>query len=117
MVFEFAAADALNIRFRRETRSFDAQQLGMKRKRTGKPTDQWILLQSFAENDGEISWSTPGANPTVKKQKQLLSDKLIKAFGIADDPISWDKRSNTYRTKFKISGTPLGLRHAQSARR
>jgi hypothetical protein len=117
IVFEFIAADALNIRFRGETRRFDAQQLDMKRNRTGKPTSQWKLLQSFAENDGEISWSSPGANPTVKKQKQLLSDKLIKAFGIADDPISWDKRSNTYRTKFKISGTPLGFRHAQSARR
>jgi hypothetical protein len=117
MVFEFTAADALNIRFRGETRSFDAQQLDMKRKRTGKATSQWALLQSFAENDGEISWSSAVAHPKVKKQKQLLSDKLIKTFGIADDPISWDKRSNAYRTKFKISGTPLGFRHAQSARR
>ncbi|MDI3469837.1 MAG: hypothetical protein OJF62_001900 [Pseudolabrys sp.] len=117
MAFEFTASDALNIRFRGESRSFDSQQLDMKRNRTGKPTSQWKLLQGFAENGGEISWSSPGANPTVKKQKQLLSDKLIKAFGIADDPINWVKRSNTYRTKFKISGTPLGFRHAQDARR
>lgn len=115
MVFEFTAADALNIRFRGESRSFDAQQLDMKRNRTGKPTSQWALLQGFAENDGEFSWASTGADPTVKKQKQMLSDKLIKAFGIADDPINWDKRSNTYRTKFKIRGTPLGFRHAQNA--
>lgn len=38
MVFEFTAADALNIRFRGETRRFDAQQLGMKRTKTGLPT-------------------------------------------------------------------------------
>jgi hypothetical protein len=117
MVFEFTAVDVLNIRFRGESRSFDAQQLDMKRNRTGKPTSQWTLLQGFAENDGEISWSSTGADPTVKKQKQLLSDKLIKAFGIADNPINWVKRSNTYRTKFKISGTPLGFRHARNARR
>lgn len=117
MVFDFAAADAINIRFRGESRSFDAQQLDMKRTRTGHPTSQWKLLQAFAENDGEFSWFSRGANPTVKKQKQLLSDKLIKAFGITDNPINWLKRSNTYRTKFKITGTPLGFRHAQTVRR
>lgn len=117
LTFEFTAADALKIRFRGESRSFDAHQLDMKRNRTGKPTSQWKLLQAFAENGGEISWSSRGANPTVKKQKQLLSDKLIKAFGIREDPINWVKRCNTYRTRFKISGTPLGYRHARDARR
>jgi hypothetical protein len=64
-----------------------------------------------------MSWSSPGAHPKVKKQKQLLSDKLILAFGIADDPIEWDRRANAYRAKFKISGTPLGFRHAREVRR
>jgi hypothetical protein len=117
LVFEFTGPESLNIRFRGETRPFDPQLLGMKRKRTGKPTSQWTALQAFAENDGEMSWSSPGAHSKVKKQKQLLSDKLILAFGIADDPIEWDRRANAYRTKFKISGTPLGFRHAQEARR
>ena len=117
MVFEFTGPEALNIRFRGDTRLFDPQLLGMKRKRTGKPTSQWRALQGFAENDGEMSWSSPGAHPKVKKQKQLLSDKLVLAFGIADDPIEWDRRANAYRTKFKIRGTPLGFRHAQEARR
>ena len=64
-----------------------------------------------------MSWSSPRAHPKVKKQKQLLSEKLMLAFGIADDPIVWDRQANVYRTKFKISGTPLGFRHAQEARR
>jgi hypothetical protein len=117
LVVEFTGPESLNIRFRGDTRTFDPQLLGMKRKRTGKPTSQWKALQAFAESDGEMSWSSPGAHPKVKKQKQLLSDKLVLAFGIPGDPIEWDRRANAYRTKFKISGTPLGFRHAQESRR
>jgi hypothetical protein len=117
LVFEFIAPEAINARFRAETRTFDPQVLGMKHKRTGKSTVQWALLQALAEVDGELGWDSPEANTRIKKQKQLLSDQLCNAFGISANPIVWDTRAHAYRTRFKISGEPLGYRHAQRRRR
>ena len=47
LAFEFTGPESLNIRFRGDTRMFDPQLLGMKRKRTGMPTSQWAALQSL----------------------------------------------------------------------
>jgi hypothetical protein len=117
LVFDFKEAQSLNVRFRGETRTFDPPVLGMVRKRSGQPTIQWTTLQSFAELDGAIGWKDAKANVRIKKQKQLLSLKLIDAFGLPGDPIVWDHEAGVYRTRFKISGTPLGYQHAREIRR
>ena len=117
LVLSFLQPQVLSVRFRGETRHFNPTELGMNRARTGKPTVQWATLQSLAEVDGVLSWRDPNANALIKKQKQLLSQKLTIAFGLPGDPIVWDHRTRVYRTRFRISGTPLGYRHAQDARR
>lgn len=117
LVFSFPQPQLLSVRFRGETRHFNPTELRMNRGRTGKPTVQWTTLQSFAEVDGVLSWKDAKANVLIKKQKQLLSQKLAEALGLPGDPIVWERRARVYRTRFNISGTPLGFRHAQDARR
>lgn len=117
LVFSFSEAQLLTVRFRGEVRTFSPAALGMNRERAGKPTIQWTTLQTFAEVDGALSWKDPKANVRVKKQKQLLSQKLTNAFGLPGDPIVWNPRTRVYRTRFRISGTPLGFRHARETRR
>ena len=110
LAFGFTGPEIPQHPLSREHRTFETPQLlGMKRKRTGMPTSQWATLQAFAERDGEISWSSPGTTPRVKKQKQLLSEKLILAFGIAEDPIVWDRQADVYRTKFEDQRHPSRL--------
>jgi len=115
MTFEFIGPELLHVRFRGDTRAFEPVQLGMRHKRSGKATLLWTALQAFAECGGEISWTGPGADTRLKKRKQLLSYQLIRCFGIPGDPIVWDDRA--YRTRFKIIGTPIGVRRREDARR
>jgi hypothetical protein len=116
LAFEFVEAVELKVSFRGETRSFDPGQLGMNKKNNGKPTNQWVTLQAIAQTGGQLTWASPSAGTKVKKQKQLLCEKLKLAFGIRDDPIRWDKRAAAYVCEFTIRGTPLGFRRAQEAR-
>lgn len=117
LAFEFIAAEVLNVRFRGETRRFEPEQLGMKNAKNGRPTNQWILLQSLAAADGQIGWGDSNAASTVKKQKQILIGKLQDAFGIAGDPIPWDTAKSAYVAKFAIRGDVIDRGQASRRRR
>ena len=102
IVMEFRAEEVINIRCRDITRRVEPEHLGMKSQKNGKPTNQWVLLQSFARREGLITWGDPEANDRIKQQKRQLSKKLRAFFGIEDDPIVWDQEEQGYRTRFIV---------------
>ncbi|MDI6809814.1 MAG: hypothetical protein QME66_12695 [Candidatus Eisenbacteria bacterium] len=66
------------------------------------PNRQWELLRELAENGGEISWANKAANLKLKKQKQQLTKRLKRYFGIKEDPFYdyWKERS--YRIRLRL---------------
>lgn len=77
-------------------------QMGMASRKNGNPTEQWKLLEGFANSRGEIDWHSRYASDKLKKQKQELSKHLREFFRLDDDPIEWIKDTKTYRCKFRI---------------
>jgi hypothetical protein len=81
---------------------FHYTQLGMANSRNAKPVKQWLVLRTFAENHGVLTWGDRGAAANVKKQTQELNKKLTAAFAIEGTPIKYDKSLKGYRTMFAI---------------
>ena len=82
-------------------------QMGMANRKNGDPTNQWKLLEGFANSSDQIDWHSRYAALNVKKQKQELSKRLREFFRIEDDPIEWVKATPSYyRCKFRI--LPIG---------
>jgi hypothetical protein len=77
-------------------------QMGMASRKNGNPTEQWKLLEGFANSRGQIDWHSRYASDKLKKQKQELSKHLREFFRLDDDPIEWVKDTKTYRCKFRI---------------
>ena len=107
LVFEFEAEQMLRVMFRGESRSFEPIDLEMRDARTKKPTLQWTTLQALAVRDGSLRAAKPSEANRIKKQKQLLADKLRVAFGIEDDPLPWDPIDGAYHARFVIRGGVL----------
>lgn len=87
----------------------DYKDMGMWDMRTGLPNAQWAVLRGLAQY-GEITWKTPIADFSVKKQKQLLSSALSRYFNITDDPFMVYRDEKAYRLKmvlFPDSDSPL----------
>lgn len=72
------------------------------------PSDRWWLLMALAMNNGTLaireaesllkqhSWYS------IRKQKSLLAQALKHFFGLSDEPISFDRVNQVYRTRFKL---------------
>lgn len=67
-----------------------------------QPNKQWLFLKLLSETGGEISWSSSKATPQGKKQKQLLSEKLKKYFGIDNDPFYSYKNEKAYKIRLTL---------------
>ncbi|GAB5406526.1 MAG: hypothetical protein Aurels2KO_47570 [Aureliella sp.] len=85
-----------------ESGIFHYTQLGMANSRNARPVKQWLLLHTYAESHGVLTWGDRGASPNLKKQTQELNKKLIAAFAINGTPIEYDKSIKGYRTVFAI---------------
>jgi hypothetical protein len=76
LVFEFEAAEMLRVSFRGTTRRFEPLDLGMRDQRSKRPTLQWTTLRALAQTGGSLRSAKPSGATRVKKQKQMLADKL-----------------------------------------
>lgn len=109
-VFEFTAKEVLNVTCGTVQERLEPEHLGMKNQNTGKPTNQWTLLQALAMAGGSLSWQDEGAKDTVKKQKQELMNKLKATFQLSDDPLPWNAQGKCYQCKFTIRAAQNVLR-------
>lgn len=76
--------------------------MGMENRRSREPSVQWILLEAFARNHGEISWHASEASDQVPQQVKRLNDDLGRFFGIPGRPIRWSRTQQVYSTAFEI---------------
>lgn len=81
----------------------DYRQMDCENAKTHLPDNQWDLLFKLAEGNGQIAWGDKHASYSLKKTKQLLSDRLKKFFKLKDDPFCIYKEVKAYKTKFSIS--------------
>jgi hypothetical protein len=77
-------------------------EMGMVDLRNKKPTKQWELLRSFADDNGHYTWKSPGASKKNQKRREDLARDLRKFFRIDADPIVHDADSKGWRTLFTI---------------
>jgi len=78
------------------------EEMGMEDMRSHLPNAQWKVLQTLARYNDGISWKTPVASPSIKKNKQLLAEALKRFFNIEDDPFFLYKKAKSYRLKMRL---------------
>jgi len=80
----------------------DYKDMGMEDMRSHLPNAQWKVLQALARYNNGISWKTPVASPTLKKNKQLLAEALKRYFNLDGDPFFLYKKEKAYRLKMRL---------------
>jgi hypothetical protein len=98
----FITQHQVHIRVRGAADTYEHTQMGMANKRNDLPTKQWELLQLFAENRGELTWNSPGADRRHEHRRLILARELRSFFGIEDDPFDHLPRGRGWRTRFSI---------------
>jgi hypothetical protein len=114
VTIEFTSKDVLQVKIRGQpTRRIEPDEFGMKSRHAGKPTTAWALLRSVVQLEGRLTWS-PSKEVAVRRQKQILSRKLIKLFGIKDDPLPRGSGAS-YQARFHSIYSVRGDRDAEAA--
>ena len=124
VTLQFTSDDRLLVRFRGETRTFDAFEFGMTSQKNNSATDAWGFLQVIVRNGGRVSWDDnrkqvdtarvrkagnsalrkPDPTSLLRKNKQAVSRHLKSTFGLLDDPIKREGR-RAYKARFKVMDT------------
>jgi hypothetical protein len=77
-------------------------QLGLVDSRSGRPSKQWALLQSFADEHGTLTWLSPAACRKNRKRRELLSHTLQRFFNIDGEPIELTEDRKGWSCVFKL---------------
>ncbi|KKQ95563.1 MAG: hypothetical protein UV74_C0001G0065 [Candidatus Woesebacteria bacterium GW2011_GWB1_43_14] len=108
ITIRFLNGDEVLIKCGNLSRHTNYEDMGFLDKRTksaktpNKPNKQWSFLKGLSETKGEISWRSSTATPQGKKQKQLLSERLKKYFGIDNDPFYSYKNEKAYKIRLTL---------------
>jgi hypothetical protein len=84
------------------------KELGFDDKKTGNPDLLWGILKYLAKVHGELSYADLDEKEGARLKKNItrLRAKLKAGLGIAGDPFLPYYKSESFRTRFIISGTP-----------
>jgi len=77
-------------------------EMGFQNLKTRRSNNQWRLLIILANNHRKLSWNNPEAKDNLKKQKQLLSEKLKKYFNLVEDPFRLYREEKLYEIKLNL---------------
>ena len=83
-------------------RQMDPADFGMRSRKNAKPTAAWTLFVAIAAAQGVLEVHGGAPTERVKKQKQILTERLQATFGIPSDPIPWDERQRAYVASFIV---------------
>ena len=97
--------DAVRIKTPDWEERYTYAELGLSDKRKGdEPTNLWILLKTFAINNGFISRSNTDYDPHLPETAKRLNAHLKKLFGIDESIyVAHYKKEKAYRTKIQFS--------------
>jgi hypothetical protein len=99
---EFKDGETVSVRISDQREVLSFTQLGLCDSRSGKPSKQWELLRTFAENHGVMTWQSPGACRQNRKRRELLNDSLRKFFDIEGDPIELTEDKKGWRCVIRL---------------
>ena len=93
------------------------RKMGFENLKNGRPNKQWELLYDLSHYRGDLTWtiatyrkrvdSHPLSTPKIRKQIQILSQKLKQYFNIDDQPFYDYVRFKAYKTRFFLLPDPL----------
>ncbi|MBF0453669.1 MAG: hypothetical protein HQL72_02490 [Magnetococcales bacterium] len=107
VTMEFHADEVMSVKCGSVVRRVEPEHMGMKNRKSGKPTLQWTLLRTLARTDGTIPLQSPKDHDRVKKQKSELSRKLKAYFQLPEDPIAWKPGEYLWEAAFRIRSINL----------
>ena len=105
VTISFVAEAVINVKYGKDVRRFEPDDLGMKDGRNGQPSSLWELLRLFAGSDGFLAHRTTPGRSKLEKKKQLLCTRLNEAFGMDGEPITVER--DGYHCQFIISAADL----------
>jgi hypothetical protein len=108
VIIRFISGDSVDIRAGgRPIGVKHYKELGFDDKETGNSDRLWGLLKYLAKVNGELSHDELDEKEAapLKQNISRLRSRLKMGFGIADDPFHPYYKSESFRTRFVISGT------------
>lgn len=98
----FSDTEKISVVIRDQRQMLTYSQLGLVDSRSGKPSKQWELLQSFARVRGTMTWLSPNACRKNRKRRELLNKSLQKFFDIEGEPIELTDDGKGWRCVFQL---------------
>lgn len=105
IVMEFLAEEVMVVKCGQVVRRVEPDHLGMKNRKSGKPTLQWTLLRTLAKTGGVIPLHSPRDHDRVKKQKSELAKRLKAYFQLPEEPIVWKYGAYAWEARFRVRST------------
>ena len=106
MTFTFLSNEMVRVEAKGVTKKYLFSDLGFTdRRKVDAPDTRWAILRKFAENNGEINWSTNIRQQNKNKMSAAVRDirkRLKEFFKINDDPFHPYKSTRSYITQFTI---------------
>ena len=100
----FLSDHRIHVRSRKTEQHLNYAEAGLEDGRNHNPKRAWELLREFAEQGGVISQALPDQDLSRQQKKvQELRKALRQLLNISEDPITFDRRERSYRTRFKVS--------------
>ena len=99
----FVDGHKVAVKVKSESGVFNFTQMGMANQKSSEPNLQWKLLQVFAEEQGELTWRSPYADPRNQKRKEILANSLGLFFRIKGDPFKLTADGKGWASRFNIS--------------
>jgi hypothetical protein len=103
LTIRFLNSETVSVKLLDKSAKLTYSDLGMIDGRSRGPTKQWYLLEAFARDRGELTWTSPSASRENRKRRKLLSDNLKSFFGIQGEPIVLTEDKKGWRTVFNVS--------------
>lgn len=102
VIIKFLTPERVSIIFGGKTHEADFREMGFEDQRSGRPNNQWVLLQSLAEKGGSISWDDSDAKGRYKKTVQKLDKGLREYLPIAPECFFPYREGKTYTVRMTL---------------
>nr|CRH06603.1 Protein of unknown function [Candidatus Magnetococcus massalia] len=107
LILEFHADELMLAKCGSVVRRVEPEHMGMKNRKSGRPTHQWTMLRALAITEGTLPLPAPEEQDRIKKQKSELSRKLKAYFQLSHEPIPWKQGKKYWEAEFQIRGVNL----------
>jgi hypothetical protein len=98
----FSDTEKISVVIRDQRQVLTYSQLGLVDSRSGRPSKQWELLQSFARVRGTMTWLSPDACRKNRKRRELLNKSLQQFFDIEGEPIELTDDGKGWQCVFQV---------------